>query len=237
MPGLKALWERKSRRAVTGTGRLLVVPLLLALPAFAQKDFLSPNEIDQVREVQEPVARIKLYLGFAKQRLDQLQSTVTKNRAGRSGEIRQLLEDYTSILDAINTVSDDALARKIDVTLAPEAIVDGEKKFLDQLEKFEASVPRDLDMYQFSLKEAIASTSDSIDLANEDLGFRSQGVANKLRQEQKAVAEVNAAESRKGPATGADASAAEAKAAADDVSKPARKPPTLYRPGEKPDAQ
>ncbi len=75
------------------TRRFLIV-LLLALPAFAQKDFLTNSEIEQVREVQEPVARIKLYLLFAKQRLDQVQSLMVKDRAGRSAEIRQLLEDY-----------------------------------------------------------------------------------------------------------------------------------------------
>ena len=64
--------------------RCLII-LLLAVPAFAQHDYLTATEVDQVREVQEPVARIKLYLLFAKQRLDQLQSLMAKNRAGRSG--------------------------------------------------------------------------------------------------------------------------------------------------------
>src|SRR5258708_5476369 len=146
--------------------RLLII-LLLAIPAFAQKDFLSDNEIEQIREVQEPVARIKLYLLFAKQRLDQMNSLMAKNRPGRSSEVRQLLEDYTSIVDAINTVSDDALVRKNDVTTAPTVIVDGEKKFLDQLMKLEASSPKDLEMFSFDLKEAIAATTDSIDLAKE----------------------------------------------------------------------
>ena len=137
------------------TKRFLIV-LLLALPAFAQKDFLTNSEIEQVREVQEPVARIKLYLLFAKQRLDQLQSLMVKDRAGRSAEIRQLLQDYTSIVDAIDTVSDDALVRKGDVTAAPAFIADGERKFLDQLQKIEASTPHDLAMYDSDLKEALA---------------------------------------------------------------------------------
>src|ERR1700744_4600683 len=132
---------------------MLVLPVLLAVPAFADHDFLSDTEIDQVRQVQEPVARIKLYLLFAKQRLDQLQSTMARNRPGRSGEVRQLLEDYTSILDAINEVSDDALHRRNDVTTAPALIADSEKKFLDQLEKVQASSPNDLDVYDFELKE------------------------------------------------------------------------------------
>lgn len=214
--------------------RLLIV-LMMVLPAAAQKDFLTPNEADQVRDVQEPGARIRLYLGFARQRLDQLQSVVTKNRPGRSGDVRQLLEDYTSIIDAINTVSDDALLRKVDMAAGPAVIVESEKKFLEQLRKLQDSQPRDLDMYRYSLEEAIAGTSDSIDLANEDLGYRVQDLANRANSEKKQVSSVNAAEKKDGPATGADASEAEAQAAATDASQPARKPPTLYRPGEKPD--
>jgi len=212
--------------------RLLIV-LLLALPAFAQKDFLTDTEIDQIREVQEPVARIKLYLGFAKQRLDQLQSLMAKNRPGRSAQIRQLLEDYTSIIDAIGTVSDDALVRKTDVTTAPAVITEGEKKFLDQLEKVQAGTPGDLDMYSFELKEAIAATSDGMDLAKEDLGDRGKEVNSKVTKEMKEVADVNTAE-RKGAAP--DPAADKAEAAAEDAARPARPAPTLYRPGEKPDA-
>jgi len=215
--------------------RFLIV-LLLALPALAQRDFLTATEVDQIREVQQPVARIKLYLLFAKQRLDQLQSLMSKDRPGRSGEVRQLLEEYVGIIEAIDTVSDDALVRKADVTTAPAMIADGEKKFLGQLEKVQASAPRDLEMYDFELKEAIATTGDSIGLAGEDLDSRGQEVNHKLEKEKKEVSSVNAAEKRSGPKTGADAAENAAEAAAADAVKPARQAPTLYRPGEKPDA-
>src|SRR6185312_16014841 len=165
---------------------LAILPLgilMVALPAFAEHDFLTSSETDQVREVQEPVARIKLYLTFAKQRLDQIQSMLAKNRAG---EIRQLLEDYTAIVDAIGSVSDDALARKLDLTLAPPIIIEGEKTFLGQLNRMQASAPSDLEMYNFELKDAIEATSDSIDAAGEDLGERGKEVNAKVESERKA---------------------------------------------------
>jgi hypothetical protein len=208
----------------------LLAILLVAFPAFAEHDFLTTSEADQVREVQEPVARIRLYLGFAKQRLDQIQSTLSKNRPGRSGEIRQLLEDYTDIVDAIGTVSDDALARKLDLTAAPPVIIEGEKKFLDQLSKMQASTPSDLEMYNFELKEAIEATSDAIDTAGEDLGERGKEVNARVESDRKSVEAVNAAERKAGldPAAGSNA-----ERAADEATKPMRKPPTLLRPGEK----
>ena len=208
--------------------------LLLAAPALAEHDFLTSAETDQVREVQEPVARIKLYLTFATQRLDQLKSALAKNRPGRSGEIRQLLEDYTAIVDAIGSVSDDALARKLDLSLAPPVIIEGEKKFLDQLNKVQGSAPSDLEMYNFELKDAIEATSDSIDAAGEDLGERGKEVNAKVESERKAVEQVDAAERKAGLDGGAGGNAEiAAEKAADEATKPRRKPPTLLRPGEK----
>jgi hypothetical protein len=211
---------------------LLLAILLVSLPAFADHDFLTSSETDQVREVQEPVARIKLYLTFASQRLDQIRSMLAKNRAGRSGEIRQLLEDYTSIVDAIGDVSDDALARKIDITTAPAVITEGEKKFLDQLNKMQAASPSDLEMYSFELKDAIEATSDAIDTAGEDLNARGKEVNARMDAQRKEVQKVNAAERKAGldPAAGS-----EEEKAADAVTQPMRKAPTLYRPGEKPE--
>jgi len=223
-----------ARPLIVNAKRFLIV-LLLALPAFAQKDFLTDSEIEQVREVQEPVARIKLYLLFARQRLDQVQSLMAKDRPGRSGEIRQLLEDYTSIVDAIDTVSDDALVRKNDVNTAPTVIADGEKKFLDQLQKIQTSTPHDLAMYDFELKEALAATGDSLDLAKEDLTTRGQNINLKVEEDKKKVATVNAEERQGAKDPAADKAEAAAQAAVDDAARPARQAPTLYRPGEKPD--
>ena len=218
-------------RPLTHHVKRFLIVLLLALPAFAQKDFLTNSEIEQIREVQEPVARIKLYLLFARQRLDQVQSLMAKDRAGRSADIRQLLQDYTSIVDAIDTVSDDALVRKNDVAAAPAFIADGEKKFLDQLQKIQSAAPRDLAMYDFELKEALAATNDSLDLSKQDLTTRGQNVNLKVEEDKKKVETVDAQERQ----VAKDPLADKSEAAAADAAKPARQAPTLYRPGEKPD--
>src|ERR1700748_2741778 len=107
---------------------VLLVAASAALPALAQKEFLTQDEVEKVREAQAPNDRLKLYVLFARQRLDQFQQLMAKEKPGRSLMIRQLLEDYTNIIDAIDTVSDDALRRKADIAEGANAVSAGEKK-------------------------------------------------------------------------------------------------------------
>lgn len=205
-----------------------------AVPALAQKDFLTEDEIEKVREAQLPNDRLKLYALFARQRLDQLQRLLEKDKKGRSGEVRELLEDYSSIIDAIDTVSDDALKRGVDITEGTVAVTTSEKRFLAQLQKIQDRNPPDLDLYGVALKEAMASTSDSMDLAKEDRGARGAKLSAEDKRAKEEAEKTLAAEDSKGKPT-VEAKNSDAKA---DDAKPKRKPPTLLRPGETlPDAQ
>jgi hypothetical protein len=211
---------------------ICLVTAASAIPAFAQRDFLTPDEVDKVRQVQEPNARLKLYLLFARQRMDQLQQLFAKEKKGRSIEARELLEDYAGIVDAIDAVSDDALKRKVDVALGISAVGDAEQRFLTQLRKIQSGAPADLDLYNVALEEAIAATSDSIELAGSDADKRATELAAKDEAEKKEAQRIVAAEDSKGKS--ADAPADDTKTAdASADNKPKRKPPTLLRPGEK----
>jgi hypothetical protein len=211
----------------------VIVPAILAtgIPAFAQKDFLTSDEVEKVREAQEPNERLKLYVLFARQRLDQLQRLLAKDKKGRSLIARELLEDYTSIIDALDTVSDDALKRGADNSLGANAARGAEHRFLTQLQAIKDRPPADLDMYNTALTEALAATSDSLDLSQEDPTSRAAKLNEGDKKQKEDAEKVIAAEDSKGqpPPVGA------AKPAAD--AKPARKPPTLYRKGETPDKE
>jgi hypothetical protein len=215
--------------------RLLPICFLTAasaLPAFAQRDFLTADEVDKVRQVQEPNARLKLYLLFARQRMDQLQQLFAKEKKGRSIQARELLEDYAGIVDAMDAVSDDALKRKVDITAGVLAVGDAEQRFIAQLRRIQDSAPADLDLYNVALEEAIAATSDSIELAGSDADKRAAELAEKDEAEKKQAERMLAAEDSKGKS--ADAPAGDTKTAdASSDDKPKRKPPTLLRPGEK----
>ena len=214
---------------------ILIIPILASgIPLFAQRDFLTSDEVEKVREAQLPNDRLKLYALLAKQRLDQLQRLLEKEKKGRSLQARELLEDYSSIIDAIDTVSDDALKRGADIAEGTTLVSDSEKRFLAQLQKIKDRAPADLDLYDIALKEAMASTTDSMDLAKEDTGTRAAKLSDEDKKVKQEAEEALAAEDSKGkPVT--EAKNGDAKP---EDGKPKRKPPTLLRKGEQaPDAK
>jgi hypothetical protein len=210
--------------------RGILIAFLFAAGAFAQgRDFLTADEADQIREAQEPNARLKLYIHFAKQRINLIQQYMAKDKPGRSALIHDSLDDYTQIIDAIDTVADDALKRKLPIEVGMKEVATVEGEMLATLQKIQDSNPRDLARYDFMLKTAIDATSDSKELSEEDQHTRATEL---LAEDKKDKAD------RKALNNAADKSEKKSAAATTDDGKPKRQAPTLYKPGEKkPDDQ
>jgi len=203
-------------------GVLLALLLLGAVPQ-AQRDFLTTEEADLVRLAQDPNEQLKLYVGFAKQRLELVRQLLAQDKPGRAGMVHDLLEDYTQIIDAIDTVADDALRRKLEIDMAMEAVAAGEKEMLAVLEKIAAVPHKDLTRYEFALQQALETTRDSLELSEEDLGKRSAAVAEREQREKKQIESMMQTKDLE------EKRAAEKKAAEEQQKK---KPPTLLRKGE-----
>ncbi len=205
--------------------RLLVAYLMFAALLPAQKrDFLSAEEIDQVRAAQEPNVRVQLYLKFAQSRMAQLQQLLSKERSGRSALAHDLLEDYTKIIEALDTVGDDALRRKVDLSPGMLIVIPGERALLSQLQKIEDSDLSDMARYEFVLKDAIDVTKDSIELSG-DLSGRAVEISAKDQKDE---------EKRKEGLMPEDAKREAADKAKQTQEKQAKKPPTLRRPTDPP---
>lgn len=209
--------------------KLMLCCLLLAAPLAAQRDFLNADEIQGIREAQEPNLRLKLYADYARARLDLVNNMLGKDKAGRSLLIHDALEDYGKILDAIDTVADAAAAKKTDIGPGLAAVATMYKAMLPELEKIRDGKPKDLDRYEFALTQAIDTTHDSLMLAQEDLGKRGTDVESREARQKKAIEAEMAPE---GGVKAGDKKKTE-DAAAEEPAKPKRKPPTLLKPGEK----
>ena len=164
--------------------RFLFFILAMTL-AGQERDFLTGDEVGQVRLVQERNERLQLYMLFAKQRMDQVESLLKREKAGRSILIHDLLEEYTKIIEAADTVTDDALKRKVDVALGVKALAEAEKGLLSRLEKIRDAKPKDVARYELVLETAIETTKDSFELAQDDLAGRGQSVIDRDAREKK----------------------------------------------------
>jgi hypothetical protein len=212
------------------TLRFLFIALGAALLVAAQedRDFLTPNEVDQIREAQDPNDRLLLYIHFAKQRMDLLQQYLAKEKAGRSLFIHNTLEDYSHIIEAIDSVSDDALRHNRPLDKGTQAVLAAETDFLAQLNKIQEAQPKDLDRYQFVLQTAIDTTSDSRELGMQDSQKRSAelaaGDAKEKKEREAMMPSKEVADRKKDANTQTDTTQQ-------------KKIPSLYRPGEKKDTQ
>jgi hypothetical protein len=200
--------------------------LLLFVAAFClaqDRDFLTPNEVAQIREAQDPNDRLKLYVHFARMRVDLIEQYLAKEKAGRSIFIHDNLEDYSQIIEAMDSVADDALRHNRPIDKGMLLVLDAEKEFLDKLTKIQDTDPKDLDRYKFVLTEAIDTTSDSRELSMEDSAKRSAELAARDTKEKKARDAMMPAKEVK-----------DRKQAAQTEEDKKKKTPLLYRPGEKP---
>lgn len=196
--------------------------LFATLARSQDRDFLTPNEVAQIREAQDPNDRLTLYVKFARQRLDLIDQYLAKDKPGRSVFIHDYLDNYNQIIEAIDSVSDDALRHQKDIDQGTLAVLNAENEFLGKLNKIQSSEPRDLDRYKFLLSQAIDTTADSQELSKEDSSRRAGQLAeadSKEKKDREALMPAKEVNARKKDSEKQD--------------QPARKIPSLLKPGEK----
>jgi hypothetical protein len=102
-----------------------------------------------------------------------------------------------------------------------------EKQMLPVLQNLKENPPKDAARYDFVLRDAVETTADSLPGLEKDPEKRAAAVEARSAKEKAATKETLETPESKDKDKPADDKKA------DDAEKPAKKPPTLYRPGEK----
>jgi hypothetical protein len=127
------------------------------------KDYLSEEESDKIRDARMPAERIKLYVGFAEDRLTKFEYELGRNvqERRRSEILNGLLNGYAGCVD--DAADQIALAQEkhLDIREALKLMQTKDKAFLEILQKYDKDGP-ELDTYRDTLEDAIEGTKDAL---------------------------------------------------------------------------
>ncbi len=205
---------------------LLAAGTLAAQELPSGRDFLTDYEVDVLREKQAVRDRITTYIKFASLRLELIDQFTKTEEAGTGAKVHRNLEEYSSIIAAIDTVIDDALARNRPIENALEGLLTAEERFEVRLTALQEHEADDAWRYEFALEDAIAITQDSMELLAEDLGDRKREVLVQDKRDERRQLESMTPERRKE----VEKERSDRSAAATERE---TKRPSLLRPGEK----
>jgi hypothetical protein len=155
------------------------VVLLLATGTVAQRnhrDPLTPLEVDKIRDsAMEPEIRLKLYVEFARVRLDKLQQARSDPKAtDKDEQTRAALQDFMDVYDELNVNVDTFADRGNDLRKALKPVIEADTEFGAKLRAFKSSLAssrEEASKYDFLLGSALeavdAGAKDHRDLLAE----------------------------------------------------------------------
>lgn len=152
-------------------GMLFFVLVLGLGSAFAQHhhDPLNSVEIDQLRDAaQDPEARLKLYVTFARTRLDNLDKARSDPKTTDRGEqTHDRLQDFLDVYDELNDNIDTFVDRKADLRKPLKLVIEADTEFQAKLRALKDSAtktPQEEKQYDFLLANAL----DTVDSSAQD---------------------------------------------------------------------
>lgn len=171
----------------TATRLAILLMLLTALASARKRDPLTEAEADQLRNAaMEPQKRLKLYIAFTSARLASIDRLRSDPQAGqdRGRRIHDLLEDFSTLLDEINSNLDTYVARPLskddrkdfqkglkEVTAACDQW-DAKLKALKSAVENDPGLRNDSQNFRFVLQDAEDALKSTADMAREYSEYR-----------------------------------------------------------------
>src|SRR5579859_7154250 len=175
--------------------RPLLFSLAIATAAFGQahrRDPLTEPEIDKIRDsAQLPEVRLKLYVEFARARLEKIQQVHSDAKAtDREKETRDALQDFLDVYDELNTNVDTFADRGSDLRKALKPVIEADTEFGAKLRAFRASLSNSQEARDDEF--LIGSAIDGVDSGAKDhrdlLAEQDETFKNKKKQDHKSDA-------------------------------------------------
>lgn len=146
----------------------IAVLLLVSAVAFAQQrrpDPLSDLEISKLRDAaQTPDVRLKLYVEFARARLDKLEQVRSDPKASnRDQQMHDALQDFMDIYDELSDNVDTYVDRGDDLRKALKPVIEADTEFGSQLRAFKSALagsPQEAGKFDFLVGSALESVDD-----------------------------------------------------------------------------
>ena len=179
---------------MTKAGFAIPLLLLLAAGAVAQQrhhDPLNELEINKVRDAALlPEVRLKLYVEFARGRLDKLQQVRADTKAtDRQQQTRDALQDFLDVYDELDTNVDTFADRRDDLRKALKPVIEADTEFGSKLRAFKASLasnPKEAESYAFLLGSALETVDSAAKDHRDLLAEQEEAFRHKKKQEHKA---------------------------------------------------
>ena len=128
-----------------------------------QRDYLSEEEADKIRDADTPSLRMKLYVSFAEDRLKKFDYELNRPTQERRRDevLNGLLNGYAGCVDDGADQIDLAKEKQADIREALKLMRTKYNEFLEQLEKYDKGGP-EIDSYRDTLDDAIEGTKDAL---------------------------------------------------------------------------
>jgi hypothetical protein len=130
------------------------------------RDPLTQPEVDQLRDTaQEPDMRLKLYIKFARARLEAIEQVRSDPKVtDRAGQTHDRLQDFLDVYDELNDNVDTFADRKADLRKALKNVIDADTEFQAKLQALKSSAtvtPAETQPYNFLLNNAVETVEAS----------------------------------------------------------------------------
>lgn len=155
-----ATTHAKRRFWLLTSALLLVAALFTPLRLAAQDDYLTAEEVDAVRDAQEPEKRIPLYLEIADLRLGSVRTALASLKPGAGRTAQRKLTEYTRVLEELENAIFTAREKREPFPKAMELLkkkLPESRQFLESLDQDSSPLYRD---YQYTLEEAVDMTGE-----------------------------------------------------------------------------